>query len=89
MNNGTFTKIDIGNDEKESSKMLAITGSSSQGSFVSATRRTLLHLSRAGILVRGEDVVDHLKKTFPLSEFQVQILPKREKSNSVSFKIGA
>lgn len=79
----------ISNDKKESSNKPAITDSEgSQSSFASATHRAWLHVNRAEIRVRKEDVVNPKKKS-PLSNLQVQIQPRRENSTSVSFKIGA
>lgn len=90
MNNEPTTKKNIPKDTKETVKKPTITGTeNSQGSFTSATRRAWLHVSRAGNHVKEEDIVDHLTKKFPRSEFHVQMQPKREDASSVSFKVGA
>ncbi|KAL3269668.1 hypothetical protein HHI36_008729 [Cryptolaemus montrouzieri] len=61
----------------------------SSAAFAAATRKAWLYVGRVGTDVKEENIVRYLKNKFPNNTFEVEMLPERENSNSVAFKVGA
>ncbi|KAL3287334.1 hypothetical protein HHI36_001808 [Cryptolaemus montrouzieri] len=77
---------EIGKIDPKKNPILMGNGDSS-ASFTAATRKAWLYVGRVGTDVKEKSVVTYLKNKFPNNNFEVEMLPKRENSNSVALKL--
>lgn len=58
-------------------------------SFAGAARRAWLYVGRVNAQVKEEDVKKYLEQRFVGKSFKVEMLPRRDSANSISFKVAA